>query len=462
MERGFQIFLLESLLKFRFGINPYDFMGYIQHYFPYHFDSADPFEGFSEYTSSLHENKLIEGNSEKIWISEKGRNLVKDFNKKFYSYDIVNFYKQCLDNFNPTAPISLIYDSQTKKVLEEIFQNNEHPVILDYGCGKMRLLNALFHELNNIEWHYIGVDTKNPKFLNPLEYSKLKKIKQDEKWEICTINEARKFKNCADVVVLMNVMHELPIVDLASAIEDSRQWLNKDGWLIVVDTVFVRKGEPKFVPFFPWEIEKLFNKYVNNSYRTKSDIPIAFFVIHQNDIPYFHDILPIVHNITIKKLSILLELKDNIRTEKNSELLQELGVGINKIFDYGYVNDIIANVNSRIEEYDLYRITDNVDQAGFDILSWSLKSYEISGYFPSPLQIYDKFADSYTHMAIKYVLDSLTSIPRIFFKHKQDEPLVASEVFDILCDEIGFGKISNQGLQRALLEASLIKEQRYM
>jgi len=461
MIRGFQIFFLESLRKFKFGVDPYDFMGYLQHYFPYKFDPADPLEGFDAHFISLQTQKLVDGNGKKIWITAKGSTVVNDFNKKFGSYDIVGFYEQCLANYNPTADISLIHDSQTQKTLEEIFQNCSYPVILDYGCGKMRLLNALFHDYLDTEWYYIGVDTEVPSALHPLEYMKLRSLKRDEQWEICTIDESRRFKGCADIVVLMNVVHELSIIDMASAFEDTRQILSDNGSLIIVDTVLIRKGEPDFVPLFPWEVKKIFTGCTDQSYISKSGVPIAFHTMQKDDIPHFHDLPSTLYRLAVSKRSLLLKVKNDLRNGKDIKLLKQLGIGVNKIFDYGYINEIIANVNMRIEEYDSYRITDNVDQLGFDILSWYLDAFRTASRLPSPAQIYSKLSLKYNYVAIMYVLHILTSIPSIFFEHGYNESMAATELYDIIVDDIGIDRIIEDGFKAVISEATVLHDERY-
>lgn len=389
MERGFKIFLLESLSKFRFGINAYDFMGYIQYYHPYCFDPVDPFEGFSNYLIDLNKEGLIESNIEKTFISEKGKNLVKEFNKKYYSYDIINFFHQCVKNSSPVASIDTILDSQTQKIFKLIFSRISEPSVLDYGCGKMRLLNALisFHKENN--WRYFGIDAINPKKKYILEYMRLEK---SASWSVGTIEDLRKKEDKFDFIIIMNVLHELSIIDMAYAIEDARQHLNDHGFLIIMDTTLLIEGEPRFVPIFPWEIETIFEKYENHSYTSKSGVPIAFYVVCKDDIPYFDNLPHKIEKLLTKKRDLLTRVSTNLKSESSADEKKALGLGTNDSFDYGYINTIIANANARLVEFAGFRLADDINLCAFNFFSWAMQLHSERGYFPSLDDIYVKLS----------------------------------------------------------------------
>jgi len=458
MERGFKIFLLESLSKFRFGINAYDFMGYIQYYYPYYFDPADPFEGFSKYLFNLNEDGLIDGGLEKTFITEKGKNLVKEFNKKYYSYDIINFFHQCVKNSSPVASIDKILDSQTQKILELIFSRISEPSVLDYGCGKMRLLNALISFHNKKNWRYFGIDTINPKSKYILEYMHLEK---SESWSTGTIEELRKQEEKFDFVIMMNVLHELSIIDMANAIEDARQHLSDSGFLIIVDTTFVIEGEPRFVPIFPWEIEAIFEKFENHSYTSKSGVPIAFYVICKDGIPIFDDLPHKIEKLVTKKRDLLSRVSTNLKSESSADLIQALGLGINDSFDYGYINTIIANANARLVEFDAVILTDDINLCAINFFSWAMQLHSERGFFPSLDDIYVNLSKEFSYLAISDLLKALTSYPPVFTIRSSKDPITAYELLDIIVGEIGIDAIRKDGIRLVFAKATALHKERF-
>lgn len=459
MESGFKIFLLESLSKFRFGISAYDFMGYIQHRYPFHFDPADPFEGFSRYLSELNDEGLVAGSLEKTYITEKGKNLVKEVSDKYYSYDIINFFQQCVKNSKPVASIENISDSQTKMILEQIFRRKTEPSILDYGCGKMRLLNALITFQNKNNWKYFGIDISDPKLKYPLEYSRLKK---SESWSLGTIEELRKNDGQFDFVVFMNVLHELSILDMANAIEDARQHLKDSGFLIVVDTIFVLEGEPQFVPVFPWEIEAIFKKYENHNYTSKSDVPIAFYLISKDEIPHFDDDLPDkIEKLFKNKRDLLSRVSINLKSESNADIIKALGLGFNDSFDYGYINTVIANANARLVEFDTLTVAEEIDICAFNFFTWVMQFHSERGFFPSLDEIYINLGREFSYLAISSLLKALTSFPPVFMVNVSKAPITAYEMLEIIVDEIGIDTIQKDGIWPVLGTATALHKERY-
>jgi hypothetical protein len=75
---------------------------------------------------------------------------------------ILRFYQECLQGTPPVASMDVIRDSQTARVISEIFLTGANPSILDYGCGSLRLLNALLTNCADRNWSYLGVDVVDP------------------------------------------------------------------------------------------------------------------------------------------------------------------------------------------------------------------------------------------------------------------------------------------------------------
>src|SRR4051812_43033031 len=87
---------------------------------------------------------------------------------------LLKFYRECLRGAPPVASIELIRDSQTARILAEIFAERECPSIVDYGCGSLRLLHALLTTEERREWTYFGIDVSNPAELFPESFDRLR------------------------------------------------------------------------------------------------------------------------------------------------------------------------------------------------------------------------------------------------------------------------------------------------
>jgi SAM-dependent methyltransferase len=200
---------------------------------------------------------------------------------------ILQFYQECLQPTAPVADADLIRDSQTRGVLDELLQGKGPLDILDYGCGELRLLNALLSAETERRWTYHGADIEDPASRHGELMVRFRALEHlQTRWTVGTLSDACKTRQRFDSVVLMNVLHELPIIDFASIIENVRHMLRPSGRLLLVDTVFLPEGEPRFVPFYPWEIEFLFPDGKARSYVSRSGIPIIFHIV-----PFFPNFL---------------------------------------------------------------------------------------------------------------------------------------------------------------------------
>jgi SAM-dependent methyltransferase len=261
---------------------------------------------------------------------------------------ILKLYQECLQGSPPVASIELIQDSQTSRLLSEIFHGHASPSIIDYGCGSLRLLHALLMMHDQRDWTYLGVDVSDPAVRFPDSYNRLNSLPHRDRWHVQSIATARGEVGRFDVGIIMNVFHELPIKEIAYAFQDMRRLLKPDGVLLIVDTVFLHVGEPRFVPFYPWEIRELTSDPEDKSYRSKSGIPISFYRIPRRGIAsFFH---------FTAKLELMMELKRDYWAHlavdlSNERARQVLGLGGSKEFDYGYLNTIVANASFRLSEF---------------------------------------------------------------------------------------------------------------
>lgn len=443
---------LKELSKFSLGIDLFQFSGYVRSYLPYRFDPADYFEGFLNYVAELEKENLILVINRLIYISEKGLKCIKEHQEKSI-LNLIEFYRQCLRERPPIAPINLIYDSQVTKIIDEIFSRYKEPVIVDYGCGTMRLLNALLSSHKDKRWAYYGADIDNPRTLHSGEYAFLKTRGDENRWQVGTLEDLRLSSKQYDVFIFMNVLHEAPIIGIANAMEDARQYLSDTGVLFVIDTVFIPEGEPRFVPFYPWEIKSIFPESEDLSYRTRSDIPILFFAIAKKDIPCYHSFPDILKQLIVDKREKWSQLSVHLQKEENIELREELGLGKDHIFDYGYLNALVANANFRVIEYDsmITEATGDIDSCAikfFDLV----KLYIESGKEPTSNQIYETLGKEYEYIKIKIILDTLSRFGWIIKIENSWEPIrtTIGVSWDFLLQEMTNEIIKEEGFEGAL------------
>ncbi|MCX5886069.1 MAG: class I SAM-dependent methyltransferase [Proteobacteria bacterium] len=384
--------------------------------------------------------------------------------KEKYFDQLLNFYRICLDIKSPIADFTLIQDSQTRLAIEEIFAHSSCPNILDYGCGKLRLFNALLSKKGNSKWAYYGVDMEDPLTSHQdlrNDFSKFQKMKN--RFETGSILNVREFTEKFDSIVFMNVLHELSIFDIATAIEDARQLLKKNGNLFFIDTVLLREGEPRFVPFYGWEIEELFTDYKNKSYVTKSGIPIMFFVIPQKGIPCFHNTPEKLYYFFNYKLNSWSLLSNSINESDSILARKKLGLGKSSVFDYGYINTIIANANYRLIEYKKYEIDPaQITKSLVRFISIIEKNYWDNNHIPSFEEIYIILKMEFNYSVIYSMLKYLESAHILFPFRESNAPISFSEVWDILVERIGIEKISDLGFSRSILEANTLHYNEYL
>jgi SAM-dependent methyltransferase len=372
---------------------------------------------------------------------------------------ILQFYRECLQPSAPVANVDLIRDSQTRGVLEEIFKGNSPVDILDYGCGELRLLNALLSNHSAQRWTYHGADIEDPSSKYAALVDRLRAVENlQERWTVGTLADASRMHERFDAVVLMNVVHELPIVDLASIIENLRHVLRPNGHLLLVDTVYLPEGEPRFVPFYPWEIEVLFPDGMDRSYVSRSGVPIIFYTVPQSGLPCFHFLPEHLDNLVSQKRDIWSHLAIHLAQRDFTKERKLLGLGSSKEFDYAYLNTIIANANYRLMEHKSATIieTHHVDRCAVDLIKHVDLVYTHTRSVPSVADIYKALGARHENIVLKTtlsVLENIGSLGAICPIMKTDKPIRPMEIWDMLVDHVGEEWILDKGLRAALAEA---------
>lgn len=364
------------------------------------------------------------------------------------SNKLLRFFKETLNKIPPVAPAELFYDSQCKRIIAELktFQN---PIkLLDYGCGNLRLLNGILNSnetLPNIE--YTGTDVQPPErsarriLSKPNEFKKLKNVRELK-------------ENSFDVIILMNVIHEIAIHDIALIFEDIRRLLSPDGKLFLVDMSILPEGEPLALPFFSWEFEDLFESYEDKSYVSKTGIPVIFLEIHKQSIPFYPSFL--------EKLNDLFQLKRNTFSDiacklNNPRLLREykhllpkLSLSGDKVYDLGKLMLMSGHANYRWVEEKNREKNNYVDvaDAAVAILELFFDKWHKEHKIISPADIFNLLGSTYNYDCLSFSLTNMSNNIGCFFFPYTDRnaPLIPTESIEAFEDHYEYEDIKKMGL----------------
>lgn len=155
-------------------------------------------------------------------------------------------------------------------------------VLVDYGCGEGRLITGLMllDERVLSLLTYIGVD-KNTKYLEKIEENIriLEFNKKVKNYKLMTPQEFFALEVKADFVFLINVLHEIPLIDLPHTLYQLESKLRKGGHLVVNEMRELTKGELGFVS---WESKDFLEVFGGTSlqprlhpYETRRGIPLV-------------------------------------------------------------------------------------------------------------------------------------------------------------------------------------------
>lgn len=370
---------------------------------------------------------------------------------------IINFFSDCLKDSPPIAPLDKIEDSQTQKVISYIRQNFDSPRIMDYGCGKFRLLNALHNHLHDKGWRYLGVDIYDPKLQHRTEYNYLLKTHtHTNNWSVSKVDVRPQANERFNLIILMNVIHETSIRGLAEAIETIRLHLDDNGRLILIDTLVLPEGEPHFLPFYDWELTVLFGEHEDLSYQSQSGIPILFWSIPKKSIPCYHFLPSTLYDIVEGKRDTYASIGNFLKSDKSKMFARRMGLGRNQLHDFLYINTMCSTATYRLLQYSrtMNRLeVDNFEPCAVEVLQFLHERF-INAKRPRIIDIYDAFGTKYMYTAIQWVLDALMRCdPYGAMRPVRtcDEELLAFELLELVVDNIAH--IPTRGFYRVLDDA---------
>jgi len=362
--------------------------------------------------------------------------------------EVIRYITELHNNEIDVAPFDLIKDSQIQLVLNEIEckikMMNCKIDVLDYGAGNLRLLNAIEQSsFIKSKVEYMATDIVRPvvdnNLFNYTDVSNLHNI------------HIKSF----DIIVLMNVLHELEILEIADSIENIRRLLKDDGVFLLVDMSILPKAENKSLPFYSYELKKLFYKVDDFSYKSKRGIPIVALKILKKDIPVFIEETRILENIISIKRDYYCSMACLINYKKVEEKLVDMSLGFNSIHDFTYLMFISGFAN-----YKIVRFNEIINKIKFELCSTSIEivklffdTYHNEKRIITVNDIFDQVHYKFDYLNITYALNELTAIGSFFFPLKEDHigesELIASEHLDLL-EDYGVNIINDLGFYQAL------------
>ena len=367
---------------------------------------------------------------------------------------IYSFYQECLRNEPGVASMELIGDSQTKQLLDAIFALGNDVSILDYGCGNLRLLNAL--RTRPEAWTYKGLDLEDPALTRAQEIAALgDSDERVRRSSFSSFDGHRRNPSKHDVAVVLNVFHELPIVAMATVVEDLRRSLREDGRVLLMDTVLLPEGEPRFVPMYPWEVELVFGPGTDRTYTSRSGIPILFVEVSARSLGGFHSALPLVSRLVPEKRDVWTQISIDLNSNDRLHARRSLGLGTSQTFDYAYLNTIIANANFRASELGSHL---DVGAKVFDACACAFVRVHAEhwddGHGPMRLvDAYDRLASEFAYATIFTVLDRFER--SLLFFRMQNGTIQPTDKWDKL-EEVGLNVVETRGLEYALMEVQAL------
>ncbi|HEY4325131.1 MAG TPA: class I SAM-dependent methyltransferase [Mucilaginibacter sp.] len=363
------------------------------------------------------------------------------------SAKLIGFFKETLNKLPPVAGTDLYYDKQCQGILKELSELTGPVELLDYGCGNLRLLNAISKSnLKLPEIRYCGTDLQQPS-------AEGRKLLEDTA-RFAGIQDLRKESPARfDLAVLMNVIHEISLYDMAVIFEDIRRLLKPGGIFLLVDMSVLPEGEPLALPFFSWELTDLFRVYTDRSYSSKTGIPVIFTKIKREDIYYFPKMLA--------KLTSLVQLKRNTFSDiacrlnepglqkRYGDLLSKLSLSGDKIYDLGKLMLMSGHANYRwMEQANRgFPPQGSIEDAAVAILQLFFDSWINRKDIVSANDIFEELGGEHPYESLASALKFMTQFGGFFFPvHEPQLPLVASESLEAFQDHYDFKDIKGKGL----------------
>lgn len=365
---------------------------------------------------------------------------------------LLNYLRDAVRYDNAVAPFELCHDSQTQWLVGKLKeQEGEKLDLLDYGCGNLRLLNAL-HEVGLLgRMRYVATDLSPP----------TRKPTDDIPFVFKTPQETRRLPAASlDVAVLMNVVHEIPTLEFSDIIETIRRLLKKNGTLFLVDMAVLPEGEYRALPYYPWELESLFFDCVDCSYASKSGVPVVALEIPASAIPIYSQFVTLLAHLLMVKRDLYSELACSLSSRETSpsinELLCRLSLNHGDAHDLGYLMLMSGFANYKLIEWNATSnpSLDDINDAAIAILQWFFQYWGEKNELPLYFSVLDELGADHSYNALSRALSYMSFMSGqlgAFFmpvanKNLGLTKLTPSESLDVFEDRYNYDDIRKLGL----------------
>jgi 2-polyprenyl-3-methyl-5-hydroxy-6-metoxy-1,4-benzoquinol methylase len=262
--------------------------------------------------------------------------------------DFFEFFGQSLKPSESRPAIEGIGDGAIITLAEKIQGMNADFNLVDYGCGEGRLIYGLTRIDDRVLSHmtYIGVD-RNQRYLE-----RAGKIIQDtefnkkvKKYHLVNPEKFDSMSNL-DFIFLVNVLHEIHLLDLPQVLHNFEKNLNKGGIMVVHEMRELVEGELDFVSWDEIDFREVFKD-------TSFDISVHPYETRQG-IPLIN-----VHLTRRSELVTRLEaLVDNCfdmfrgKLQRTNKELQEIKLKGKRSKRYAYLLVLKDNIEAQIRDYE--------------------------------------------------------------------------------------------------------------
>ncbi len=341
------------------------------------------------------------------------------------------------------ADFNLIKDGQTQWLIDKITSLSKTKTcisILDYGCGKMRLYNAL-SELN-FRFNYVGTDFESSEEINTI-------INTNDNCNFISLSEiAGMGRNSFDIVCLSNVVHEISIIEFAEIILTTKLLLMKDGHFLLLDMSVLPQGELLGLPYFPDEVLSLFEP-MDYAFETQSGYPIIACDICPSALMLPHVAIEKLYSLVMKKRDDFSFLALSLVNKYGIDFFNEKFKNINKRMNseelLGYAQYLSGLSNYRMVEFRQSYYSDNDNEFYIDLINLYMSTFDRTGEQLSLIEMYDKLYPKYSVTQITCKLKQAT-YPHSFFGFDDGERLYATERLDYFLNNYTFDDLRKSGI----------------
>ena len=353
------------------------------------------------------------------------------------------YLKECIINDLSPADFNLIRDGQTQWIIEKIAllsKNKDSVSIFDYGCGNMRLYNALSQM--DFEFDYIGVDFEANTVIEKIV------AENDNCRFICLSKLQDLERNTIDIVCLSNVIHEISIMDFVEIMFNSKLLLKEEGHFLLLDMSVLPQGELLGLPYFPDEILDLFAP-IDYAFSTKSGYPIIACDIEQNEIKLPHNILEKLYFIIMKKrdeFSFLpLTFMDKYGVEFFNTKFKRVHSKMNNEDLLGYTLYLSGLANYRLAEFRQSHHVDDGNEFYVDLINLYVSTFENTG---KQLTLKEMYINLYPKYSIREIIIKFkeATAAHSLFGYDEDETLYATDRLDYFFDNYTFDDLRKSGI----------------